>query len=233
MRAHAYVESRLRIMAEAFVAWRRHTGPASEPRWAPRRVEPQRGRKEGGELAHVRRRPMSSMFGGPSQDSRHLLRRPNVGCSGPKVIAAFAAGVVVTVLIARFPATRAPVPASPDSRPSSRASQAAKQREEGRRQHQDTPRPPSADTEATKAMTTHGLASSPAPRRAWQHCRARRSPRSQSDGRTTAAPAPAAPEPMKLPSKPTRSTARSRLGRTWIAMRRCQSRPSRRRARCA
>jgi hypothetical protein len=129
---------------------------------------------------------MSSMFEGPSQPSRIFSAPPQRRLFWPKVLGAFAAGVVVTVLITKIPSNPNPVPAPVTSSKLSRV-EAAKQREQAAKAEQE--RKAAARSEAPNNDTRPGeLAGAPPP--AAQGGTA--SPAPQSDS-TTAAQAPAAP----------------------------------------
>jgi hypothetical protein len=79
---------------------------------------------------------MSSMFEGPSQPSRFFAAPPQRRLFWPKVIGAFAAGVVVTVLISKVPSDTRPVPPPVTSSNLSRV-EAAKQREQAAKAEQE------------------------------------------------------------------------------------------------
>jgi len=129
---------------------------------------------------------MSSMFEGPSQPSRIFSAPPQRRLFWPKVLGAFAAGVVVTVLITKIPSDPNPVPAPVTSSKLSRV-EAAKQREQAAKVEQE--RKAATRGEASGSDTRPGeLAGAPAP--AAQGGTA--SPAPQPDS-TTAARAPAAP----------------------------------------
>lgn len=90
---------------------------------------------------------MSSMFEGPSQPSRIFSAPPPRRLFWPKVIGAFAAGVVCTILISRIPSDSSPVPPPVQSSKLSRV-EAAKQRAETRKTAQRAESKAPARTEA-------------------------------------------------------------------------------------
>jgi len=129
---------------------------------------------------------MSSMFEGPSQPSRIFSAPPQRRLFWPKVLGAFAAGVVVTVLITKIPSNPNPVPAPVTSSKLSRV-EAAKQREQASKAEQE--RKAAARGEASSNDTRPGeLAGAPPPA-----AQAGTAPPAPQPDSTTAAQAPAAP----------------------------------------
>lgn len=130
---------------------------------------------------------MTSMFEGPSQPSRIFSAPPQRRLFWPKVIGAFAAGVVLTVLITKIPSNPNPVPPPVTSSKLSRV-EAAKQREQAAKAEQErkaAARTESSNNDAKPGELAGGPPAAPPPAEA-----ASTTPQSDS---TTTAQAPAAP----------------------------------------